>query len=180
MPNYRRSKAPGAAYFFTVVTGRRQPYFDAEVARNTFFAAIRKTRDSHPFRIDAWVLLPDHFHTIWTLPAGDADFSQRWAHIKRITSNACQHLVDRNMMSPRQVRNGENGFWQHRFWEHQIRDDTDFATHADYIHWNPVKHGLVERPADWPYSSFLKYVARKIYPNDWAATIAANTAPFGE
>ena len=101
-----------------------------------------KTRDSHPFRIDAWVLLPDHFHTIWTLPAGDADFSQRWAHIKRITSNACQHLVDRNMMSPRQVRTGEHGFWQHRFWEHQIRDDTDFATNADYIHWNPVKRGL--------------------------------------
>ena len=176
MPNYRRSNAPGASYFFTVVTHRRRPYFETEIARNAFFTAMREVRESHPFRIDAWVLLPDHFHTIWTLPVGDADFSQRWSHIKRITSSACRHLVELRSMSARQITKGENGFWQRRFWEHQIRDDADFATHADYIHWNPVKHGLVERPADWPYSSFPKYVAREVYSADWAATVTTNTS----
>jgi putative transposase len=60
--------------------------------------------------------------------------------------------------------------WQRRFWEHAIRDEEDFARHADYIHFNPVKHGYVTRPLDWPYSSFRRFVKQGIYPEDWAAS----------
>ncbi|MBL8523495.1 MAG: transposase [Betaproteobacteria bacterium] len=180
MPNYRRSRVPGGSYFFTVVTHGRRPYFESESARLALFAALREIRHSHPFRIDAWVLLPDHIHTIWTLPANDSDFSQRWARIKRITSNSCRQLVDRESMSSQQIANGENGFWQRRFWEHQIRDEADFAAHTDYIHRNPVKHGLVERPMDWPYSSFQRYLAKRVYPADWATAAPNGSVSFGE
>ena len=180
MSNYRRSRAPGASYFFTVVTHRRQPFFQAKSARAALRNAIQEVRRSKPFQIDAWVLLPDHLHTIWTMPAGDADFSQRWSQIKRTTSGACAHLVDRSVMTRRQIADGEHGFWQRRFWEHQIRDNADFAAHADYIHWNPVKHGLVDCAGDWPYSTFHRLLAQDIYPADWAYVGKDTGAVFGE
>ncbi len=180
MSNYRRSKTPGATYFFTVVTHRRQPHFQHELARVALRQAIQEVRKSSPFRIDAWVLLPDHLHTIWTMPTDDADFSQRWARIKGLTSKACIHLVDRSAMTRQQIAAGENGFWQRRFWEHQIRDDADFATHADYIHWNPVKHRLVDRVDEWPHSTFRRFLAEAKYPTDWAFVGRDDSSAFGE
>lgn len=158
MPNYRRANIAGGTYFFTVNTLRRLPILTEPPVREALREAIRQTRMTAPFDIDAWVLLPDHLHCIWTLPQGDADFSMRWSKIKRYVSQQCgKTFVIDNVCASRTKRH-ESGLWQRRFWEHQIRDDADFARHADYIHWNPVRHGLVNRAVDWPYSTFHRFV----------------------
>ncbi|WP_263970621.1 REP-associated tyrosine transposase [Leptolyngbya sp. KIOST-1] len=64
---------------------------------------------------------------------------------------------------------GEQTIWQRRFWEHQIHNEADFSQHVDYIHYNPVKHGQVGAPRDWPHSSFHRYVADGAYSADWGA-----------
>ncbi|MBI3899823.1 MAG: transposase [Gammaproteobacteria bacterium] len=182
MPNYRRATTVGATYFFTVTTHRRQPLFAHEVARRTLRESIGAVRKQHPFQIDAWVLLPDHLHCLWTMPEGDADFSLRWSLIKQGTSKQCATmLIDHSLLTPTQQKNGELGFWQRRFWEHQIRDEADFERHADYIHWNPVKHGLVRSPGEWAYSTFRRYVEHGAYPEDWAiASRREDAESFGE
>lgn len=182
MPNYRRAKTKGGTYFFTVNTCRRQPYFAHESARQALREAIRVVRAQRPFRIEAWVLLPDHLHCIWTLPDAEADFPLRWSLIKQYVGRQCAAtLVDATRLTAAQLKNGEYGFWQRRYWEHQIRDEADFARHADYIHWNPVKHGYAGSPGEWPYSTFRRYVAGGIYPEDWAiARHDAGTSKFGE
>ncbi|MDY7538605.1 transposase [Undibacterium sp. RTI2.1] len=143
MSNYRRSNIAGGTYFFTVNSSRRRPILATESLRDDLRLAIQKTRLTHPFEIDAWVLLPDHLHCIWTLPQGDADFSVRWSMIKRLVSQACADEFGVDNLSASRTQRKESGIWQRRFWEHQIRDDNDFALHVDYIHFNPVKHGLV-------------------------------------
>ncbi|WP_051463707.1 REP-associated tyrosine transposase [Leptolyngbya sp. PCC 6406] len=113
----------------------------------------------------------DHIHSIWTLPQDDADFSTRWQRIKARFSLRCPDIYKPQPSSSRS-RKGEQAIWQRRFWEHQIRNEADFSQHVDYIHYNPVKHGLVDKPRDWPYSSFHRYVADGAYSVDWGATEA--------
>ena len=120
-------------------------------------------KNKRPFTIEAIVVLPDHLHAIWRLLDGDADFSTRWRTIKHDFSIALQDGV----VSPSQQRKGEKGIWQRRFWEHAIRNETDWCRHIDYIHFNPVKHGYVTSPSTWPYSSFLRAVEKGWYPPDW-------------
>ena len=116
-------------------------------------------RVARPFVIDAWVLLPDHLHCLWTLPDGDADFSTRWMMIKRAVSLACREDYRRaDWVTASKLKHRESTIWQRRFWEHQIRDENDFARHVDYIHFNPVKHGHGQRAVDWPHSTFHRYV----------------------
>jgi putative transposase len=115
--------------------------------------------------LDAVVLLPDRLHCIWTLPAGDSDFSGRWRRIKASVSRAVGQQIEAEPTPSRRLKGG--GLWQRRFWEHVIRDEADFAAHLDYIHFNPVRHGLVERAADWPWWSLHRYVAEGTYPPDW-------------
>jgi putative transposase len=115
--------------------------------------AFRSIRDRHPFTIEAFVLLPDHLHCIWTLPQGDCDFSTRWRLIKSQFTRNCM-VGDRLPVSASRSSKGEQPIWQRRFWEHLIRNDEDFRRHVDYIHYNPVKHGLVRNASEWPYSSF--------------------------
>src|SRR5262249_15447602 len=119
-------------------------------------AAVRETRGSHPFTIDAVVILPDHLHIVMTLPDGDADYPNRWRLIKRRFTDA----VMKSGTPVARHQNGEPALWQRRFWEHTIRDERDFERHVDYVHFNPVRHGLVARACDWPYSSFHGYVLR--------------------
>ena len=114
--------------------------------------AVRVTKRERPFEIDAWVVLPDHMHCVWTLPEGDADFSTRWSVIKARFSRAMPPAPRRASHEARR----EHGIWQRRFWEHHIRDEADFRAHVRYCWINPVKHGYVERPEDWPYSSYRK------------------------
>ena len=168
MPNYRRANTPGGTYFFTVVTEHRQPIFTDDPVRTALRAAIDTTRCTHPFRIDAWALLPDHLHCIWTLPEGDANFGLRRAFIKRYVSGQCAAgMANTGPRSCSRTARGESGLWQRRFWEHEIRDEDDFQRHVDYIHWNPVKHGHVKEVAQWPYSTFHRYVRKGVYPADW-------------
>jgi putative transposase len=181
MPNYRRADVAGGTYFFTVNTLRRLPVLTETAVRNALREAIRQTRLTDPFDINAWVLLPDHLHCIWTLPPGDANFSLRWAKIKRYVSKQCGEAFSIKDLSASRTKRHEAGLWQRRFWEHQIRNDWDFARHVDYIHWNPVKHGLVSRAVDWPYSTFHSYVRRGVYQPDWGlADKAALLAASGE
>jgi putative transposase len=165
MPEYRRSIGPGCTFFFTVNTYRRQPLLTVQAVRHELRAGIRKTRNTKPFRIDAWVLLPDHLHCIWTLPEGDGDFSSRWAMIKRHVSQSCGVLAtQRDDLNASRQNRRERSIWQRRFWERRIRDETDYRRHVDYIHWNPVKHGLVCAVVDWPYSTFHQFVRKGVYP----------------
>jgi putative transposase len=166
MPNYRRSRIGGATYFFTVVTYRRQSLLTRPDVMDALREAFSLVQHAHPFEVDAVVILPDHLHALWTLPAGDEDFSLRWAKIKRHVSKAAGHLSAYSATPSMQARR-ETGFWQRRFWEHLIRDDADYARHMDYIHFNPVRHGLVLKTADWPHSSFARCVERGLYPADW-------------
>ena len=169
MSRYRRASGTGMTYFFTVVTYRRQPILCDDAIRAALRDAIKTVRATRPFVIDAWVLLPDHLHCLWTLPEGDADFSTRWMKIKRAVSVACgkdYHRVD--WMTASKLKHRETTIWQRRFWEHQIRNEDDFIRHVEYIHFNPVKHGYTQRAADWAYSSFHRYVREGVYTDDWA------------
>lgn len=124
-------------------------------------AAFGKVRATRPFAVEAMVVLPDHLHCIWRLPPGDGDYSSRWREIKKAASRA---------IAPQADARGERQVWQRRFWEHVIRDADDWRRHVEYIHYNPVKHGYATRPADWPWSSFSRFVARRWYVRDWGAT----------
>jgi putative transposase len=183
MPEYRRIKVKGGSYFFTVVTFGRQPFLIDDHVRTAFRQGIQEVRQSMPFSIDAWVLLPDHLHAIWTLPVNDDNFGSRWAVIKRIVSRQCGYLAGNDgPIKESPAKRGESGIWQRRFWDHLIRDDQDFQRHLDYIHWNPVKHGYVKRVIDWPYSTFHRFVNQGLYPPDWGGIIEDEKAKpnFGE
>ena len=181
MTRYRRANTTGATYFFTVVTYRRREFLcDADV-RAALREAITKVRAGHPFHIDGWVLLPDHLHAIWTLPPNDAEFALRWQQIKRAVTRRCgARLYRGTWMTPSKAKHRESTLWQRRYWEHQIRDDTDFRRHMDYLHFNPVKHGLVQRVGEWPYSSFHRHVAAGLYNDDWAVASMPDAEAFGE
>jgi len=171
MPNYRRDQTPGATWFFTVVAFQRRPIFCNRKFRNSLKRAILRTQENHPFKINAWALLPDHLHCIWTLPVDDPDFSTRWKLIKQYVSRDCQSEYQLQVSLPAAKRKRrESSIWQRRFWEHRIRSETDYNSHLDYLHFNPVKHGYCDTPSEWRYSSFHRHQAKGIYPINWAAT----------
>ena len=169
MPNYRRCYVPGGSYFFTVVTERRALILGTDLARDLLRAAFRDGFDRWPpFRVDALVLRRDHLHAIWTLPPGDADYSKRWGAIKKHFTQSWLALggAEKPLTASRQQRR-RRGVWQRGFWEHTLRDEQDYARHFDYLHYNPVKHGLVACPRDWPYSTFHRWVKRGAYEAHW-------------
>jgi putative transposase len=171
---YRRNRIEGATYFFTLTLADRQS--DQLTANITHLReAFRTVRDARRFDIDAIVILPDHLHAILTLPEGDADFSTRWRLIKTIFT---KRVVDEGTNFRSRDTTGRD-LWQRRFWEHTIRNDDDFARHVDYIHYNPVKHGLVHSPGDWPHSSLRRFVRKGIFAMDWGAS-GSEGDDFGE
>lgn len=177
MPNYIRTDTPGATYFFTVVSHLRRPVLVSDEVRAALRYAIDEVRRDRPFDLLAWVLLPDHLHCIWRLPDGDADYSTRWSAFKRLTT---QKSGSKRSAAGSRASRRESLLWQRRFWEHQIRDDADMARHIDYVHWNPVKHGVVKRVADWPYSTFHRYVKEGIYSPGWGGDAKIMDRAFGE
>ena len=164
MTDYRRAYSPGASWFFTVNLAERRGNRLLIDKINELRRAFEYTKQRRPFRIDAVVILPDHLHCIWTLPVDDTDFSIRWNLLKGHFSRSIEK-GERISLSREKRR--ERGLWQRRFWEHLLRDQADFNNHVDYIHWNPVKQGWVKRVADWPHSSFHRFVARGVYPINW-------------
>src|SRR5262245_6940793 len=168
MTGYRRNFIPGGSFFFTVnLADRRSRLLTEQI--DLLRAAFRDIRARHPFAIEAIVVLPDHLHAIWTLPEGDADFAMRWRLIKSAFSRG---LPQSERVSTSRLSKGERGIWQRRYWEHTLRDERDFECHADYIHFNPVKHGHVTQVKDWPYSSFHRMVRTGIYQEDWGGDTA--------
>ena len=182
LANYRRAKAAGGSYFFTVVTYRRQKFLCDDPVRDALRQAIQETRTTSPFVIDGWVLLPDHLHCIWTLPECDVEFGKRWAMIKRFVSKRCGSILFHDeWRNDSKRRRNESTVWQRRFWEHMIRDEKDFSQHMDYLHYNPVRHGLVASVKDWPFSTFHRLVEAGIYPEDWGGRGDAQEGEvFGE
>jgi putative transposase len=172
MPYYRRSLT-GTTYFFTVVTHRRRPIVCDDPVRLALRHAIERVRLRLPFTTDAMVLMPDHLHCIWTLPDGDTNFSSRWVQIKHHVPYHCRKLYPVTMSESR-TRRRTAAIWQRRFWEHRIRDETDMERHVDYIHANPVKHGLVNAASDWPYSTFWRFVRAGVYSEDWGGNAACD------
>ena len=171
MPEYRRAIIAGGTYFFTVVTYNRLPILANPDARRILRTAWSRVQAKYPFRVDAICLLPEHIHTIWTMPDGDGNFSLRWKEIKRLFSTGfLQEIGPGETRNASRLRSGEAAIWQRRFWEHMIRDEKDLNRHLDYIHYNPVKHGLVNRAADWEWSSFHRYAKMGFYENNWGET----------
>jgi len=175
MVRYRRNLIGGGTFFFTIaVIDRRSRILTDHIAH--LREAFREARHRRPFSIDAIVVLPEHLHIVMTLPPDDANFSARWGHIKGLFT---RRVIAKGATIERD-RKGEYGLWQKRFWEHTIRDDRDLERHIDYIHFNPVKHGLVSRVGAWPYSSFHRYVKRGLLPADWGGDVAISDGSFGE
>ncbi len=160
---YRRNYVPGGTYFFTVnLLDRKKALLVEHIdeLRN----AVRWVKYHYPFEIDAWVVLPDHLHAVLTLPEGDYDYSNRWREIKKRFSKS-QAVTE--SISPSRALKNERGIWQRRFWEHTITNQQDYWHHVNYAHYNPMKHGLVKRIRDWPYSSFHRAMRRGVYPSTW-------------
>ena len=174
MPRYIRPRAPGATIFFTVALANRRS--DLLVRKvNRLRESVKVARAERPFHVDAWVVLPDHLHAVWTLPEGDRDFSTRWRLIKGRFAAGLEAGAAR---SASKVAKSEKGIWQRRFWEHHIRDDADYDAHVRYCWINPVKHGLVERPVDWPFSSIHRDIRAGRVDPEYAGEIAEGD--FGE
>jgi putative transposase len=164
MSDYRRNRVPGGTYFFTVnLLDRKSSLLVSHI--DDLRESVRKVRAKRPFHIDAWVVMPDHMHAVWTLPLDDADYSGRWREIKKAFVKT---LPKSEALSATRAARGERGIWQRRFWEHTICDEHDYAAHVDYVHINPVKPGVVDKVSDWPHSSFHRFVKEGIYSVDWA------------
>ena len=170
MPDYRRLYENGGTYFFTVVTYHRYPVFQGDNAVALLNNCIEIIRRDHPFVIEAYVILPDHLHMIWTLPETDCDFSLRWNLIKGNFSRRYGMEWESPSMSRGKKR--EKAIWQRRFWEHLVRDQNDFNRLCDYIHYNPMKHGLAKSPVAWRHSTFRDFQAKGLYPEGWGLTVS--------
>ena len=179
MRRYIRADAAGATYFLTLtLQDRSARYLVDHVA--VLRDCLRHVKERHPFDIEAMVVLPEHLHALWRLPVDDADFSSRCMLLKQAFTRRLEELGTlERAASRKRGPKGERSLWQRRFWEHQIRDDDDFARHVDYIHFNPVKHGWVLRAREWPYSSLHRYVRQGLLPADWGISTAIE-GQFGE
>jgi len=164
--NYRRARTSGGTYFFTVVTHNRRRFLCDADSVVLLRSVIKKVMSQHPFVIDAMVVLPDHIHALWTLPDGDDNYSIRWSLIKSGFTRSCKESC-KGVLSSSRIARKQQAVWQQRFWEHEIRDEHDFEKHVEYIHYNPVKHGLVNSPVEWEYSSFHQYVRNGRHQPDW-------------
>jgi len=176
MPRYLRAHIEGGVFFFTVtLADRSSDVLVRQVDRlRRVYASVQKR---YPFETVAICVLPDHLHAIWSLPEGDADFPLRWNLIKAGFSRG---LAGNRPRTASKMNRRERGIWQRRYWEHAIRNDADLERHVDYIHFNPVKHGHVSKVCDWPHSSFHRYVAKGVLPEDWGGEVREPSGNFGE
>ncbi len=158
MHNVNRYYVPGAIVFITSVTKDRIPYLRAENDVSLFFETLRRVQRIHPFRLLAYVVLPDHFHWLMRADNASGNFS------------VILHSIKRNFTFNYKAAHGISdsfSLWQARFWDHLIRDERDLERHFDYIHWNPVKHGYVQYPDEWPHSTYKHWFDLNCYEPAW-------------
>lgn len=187
MSNYRRAYIPGGTFFFTLKTENNAPIFAEQKNVELLGQVFREAKRLWPFEIKAMVLLPDHLHAIWSLPAGDDEYPKRWGWLKKeFTKRYLEHGGREQSTSSSRKRYRRRGVWQRRYWEHTIEDEDDFEVHFDYVHWNPVKHKYVKCPIEWPHSSFHRWAAKGVYDRNWGCgdrepkTIWNTSRDFGE
>jgi len=183
MSEFRRVKIKGGTYFFTIVTFQRQKLFQLPVARDLFLDSVEHIRNFHLFKVLAFCILPDHIHFIWQLSQDDENYSSHISQIKRRFSRNYTKIFGIPIpKNESQIKRREVAIWQRRFWEHLIRDEDDLYQHIDYIHYNPVKHGLVDCVGDWECSSFHDYVREGIYDVMWGESnkLDEKSNNFGE
>lgn len=163
---YIRARQPGGVYFFTLVTFNRRQIFRAPEHCALFIQSLEYVNNAHPFNLLAYCLLPDHVHMIWELPEGDMNYPMRMRLVKSFFSRHFKDDNKTNLPASRKSK-GELAVWQRRFWEHLIRDEKDLQNHLEYIHYNPVSHGLANSPLSWQYSSFGRFVNEGLYDENW-------------
>ncbi len=174
--HYRRADVKGGTYFFTVNLAERNKTLLIDEF-DSLRLVLNRVKKQHPFQLNAMVVLPDHLHALLTLPLNDKDYSTRWALIK---AGFSRQLPKDERINRSRKSKGERGIWQRRFWEHLIRDDQDYENHVNYIHYNPVKHGYVERAVDWSYSTIHAYISDGVLRNDWGSAESIPDIEFGE
>jgi putative transposase len=163
MTDYRYNRVPGGTFFFTVRLGDRGSTLLTDHI-SAFGEAVRQARGRRPFHVDAWVVLPDHAHSIWTLPPGDHDCASRWRAVKITFSKALRKAG--LPCAP------DGAIWQRHFQDYRVADDAEYSALVDYLHANPLRHGLCRRAADWPWSSLHRFVSAGMAPSDLPATLA--------
>jgi len=163
MTHYRDNRVPGATFFFTVRLLDRgstllTDHFSA------FGEAMRQARIRKPFHVDAWVVLPDHAHAIWTLPPGDHDCAMRWRAVKIAFSKALHKACLPG--GPKALVNGtgDGTIWERHYRDYRVGDDEEYAALIDYLHTNPMRHGYCQTPAEWPWSSLHRFLAAGFEP----------------
>lgn len=168
MSEYRRVYVPGGTFFITLVIYQRKPLFSNIENISKLRCAVATVRSEMPFEIIGAVVLPDHIHFLWTLPADDQAYSKRVGRLKVLFTQSLRGkgALLQNISTSRS-KHRESDVWQRRFWEHTIRNEADFERHLEYIHYNPVKHGFVSCPHLWEYSSFHRWVQKGTYKNNW-------------
>ncbi len=169
MRKYKRLREQGASYFFTLVTHERRKLFLEAETVELLSSSIATVQERHPFELAALVVLPAHLHALWQLPSHDADYPTRWRLIKERFTKAWVKRHGPTNPNASRLAKGEQALWQRRYWEHLIRDDEDLGPHLDYIHLNPVHHGLADAPKNWPHSSFAAWVAEGVYEAGWGS-----------
>jgi putative transposase len=173
---YRRAKKKGGTYFFTVNLADRKSDLLVEYVED-LRDVVKKVKQQHPFHIDAMVVLPDHLHAIWTLPKEDADYPKRWMLIK---SRLSRRIPKSEYRRKSRISKGERGVRQRRYWEHMIRNERDFEQHVNYVHYNPVKHGYVEKAVEWKHSSIQRYIKEGVISHNWGSKDIFQRDNFGD
>ena len=159
MTDIRRYYLPNSIVFITSVTNKRIKIFENNENINLLWDTLKNEKEIVPFDLIAYVILPDHFHWLLEFSEKFFDFSKVLKSFKWNFSLNFKKMYD--LKSPITL-------WPRRFWDHVIRDQNDLKIHLDYIHWNPVKHGLVEQPEKWGHSSFMDWVDKGYYDQDWS------------
>ncbi len=147
MSTYRPNRVPGQTFFFTVHLAEHRSALLTEHI-SAFGEAIRQARGKRPFHVDAWVVLPNHAHAIWTLPPGDDDCASRWRSVKIAFSKAV-----------RKTSSAQAAIWERHYRQVAIGNDAHYRDLVDFVHNAPVKHGLCRSAAEWPWSSVHRFVA---------------------
>ncbi len=182
MSDYKRNFVAGGTYFFTINSFNKQKFFTSPVFRSALRKATSHTKQKLPFEINAWVLLPDHLHCIWTLPENDHNYSARWSMIKCMVTQQCKyHFLQHHLSNPSRFKRNESTIWQRRFWEHTITNEYDYENHLNYIYWDPVKHGYSGSVNEWPFSTFHRDVKKGLYDEKWVCDLKESIdVNFGE